>query len=182
MNSESDFPRTSTRLRVPHRFGRDPGQQQARQVAVGELVAAARDHVEREWPVDALVLFAVAGVASRQGAERQHPRHEAEVGVRFAGPDQQVYLIGNGEAPLCRGRGVADRLHGAAHTGEGITDRNQLAALSLHGFILPCVSDSPTGDAQSPLSIDLSAGGWNAPPDIARPPAARSGSAGPLPP
>ena len=28
------------------------------------------------------------------------------------------------------GRGFADRFHGAAHTGEGITDGNQLAALS----------------------------------------------------
>ena len=29
---------------------------------------------------------------------------------------------------------TGNRLHGAAHTGEGITDRNQLAALTLHGL------------------------------------------------
>ena len=29
------------------------------------------------------------------------------------------------------GTGFADRFHGAAHTGEGITDRNQAAVLSL---------------------------------------------------
>ena len=27
----------------------------------------------------------------------QHPRHEAEIGVRFAGADKQVHLIGLGE-------------------------------------------------------------------------------------
>ena len=42
---------------------------------------------------------------------------------------QLVYLIGEGEASTRRGRGFADRLDGAAHTGEGITDRNQLATL-----------------------------------------------------
>ena len=31
------------------------------------------------------------------------------------------------------GRDVAVRIHRAIHTGEGITDRNQLAALTCHG-------------------------------------------------
>ena len=34
------------------------------------------------------------------------------------------------------------------HTGEGITDRNQIAVLTLHDFILPCASDK-TGDTTS---------------------------------
>ena len=31
------------------------------------------------------ILAPVAGVGARQGAERHHPRHEAEIGVRFTG-------------------------------------------------------------------------------------------------
>ena len=43
---------------------------------------------------------------------------------------------------------AGNRLHGAAHTGEGITDRNQPAALTLHTLfshawlILPCSSET----------------------------------------
>ena len=44
---------------------------------------------------------------------------------RFAGPDKLVHLIGLGEVVARLGRGFAERLDGAAHTGEGITDRNQ---------------------------------------------------------
>ncbi len=47
--------------------------------------------------VDALVLVAVAGVSAGQGAQRHRPRHEAEIGVRFAGPDKLVHLVGLGE-------------------------------------------------------------------------------------
>ena len=47
--------------------------------------------------VDALVLKAVAWVAARQAAQRHRPRHEPQIGVRFAGPDQLVHLIGLGE-------------------------------------------------------------------------------------
>ena len=36
--------------------------------------------------------------------------------------------------PPRRWWGFAERLDGAAHTGEGITDRNQLAALTLHSL------------------------------------------------
>ena len=66
---------------------------------------------------------------------------KTEIVVRFAGADQLVHLIGKGETPPRLGRVVSDRFHGAAQTGEGITDRNQLAALTLHGFILPCSPD-----------------------------------------
>ena len=40
----------------------------------------------------------VAGVASRQGAQRQQPRHETKLRLRFAGRDKLVYLIEAGEA------------------------------------------------------------------------------------
>ena len=117
----------------PHRFGAHPGQQQARQVAVGELVTTARDHVEREGAVDALVLFPVAGVAPGQRAQRHRASHETEIGVRFAGRDKLVYLIGNGEASPRRWWGFAERLDGAAQIGEGITDGNQPAvSFTLH--------------------------------------------------
>ena len=75
----------------------------------------------------------VAGVGAGQRAQRHHSRHEAQIGVRFAGRDKLVHLIGLGEVVARLGRGFAERLHRAVHTREGITDRNQLAALTLHG-------------------------------------------------
>ena len=69
-------------------------------------------------------------VGPKGGAERHRASHETEIGVRFAGPNQLVHLIGNGEAPPRLGRDVADRLHRAAHTGEGITDRNQTVSFT----------------------------------------------------
>ena len=85
-------------------------------------------------PVLPLVLVPVAGVSARQGTQHQKPRHEAEVRVRFAGPDQLVHLIGLGEVVQRLGRGAADRFHRTAQIGQGITDRNQLAALTLQGL------------------------------------------------
>ena len=83
----------------PYRFGRDPSQQQAGQVAIGELITEARNHSQREGAIRPFVLKLVAGVAPGQRAQRHRAAHEAQIGVRFAGPDQLVYLIGNGEAP-----------------------------------------------------------------------------------
>ena len=63
------------------------------------------------------------------------------IGVRFAGLRQVwFYLIGEGEAPPLRRCVRVSRIawHQPAQAGEGFTDRNQLAALTLHGFILPC--------------------------------------------
>ena len=88
-----------TAAAFPHGFGADPGQQQAGQVAEGELVAATGDHVEREGTVDALVLVPVARIGAGQGAERHRPRHEAQIGGRFAGRNQLVHLIGLGPFP-----------------------------------------------------------------------------------
>ena len=39
-----------------------------------------------------------------------HPRHETRIGVRFAGPDKLVHLVGLSEVVSRLGRGVAERL------------------------------------------------------------------------
>ena len=44
-----------------------------------------------------LVKKAVAGVGAGQGAQRHQPRHEAEIGVRFAGRNKLVHLVEAGE-------------------------------------------------------------------------------------
>ena len=52
------------------------------------------------------------GLVRGAAAQRQQPRHKAPVGVRFAGPDKSVYLIGKGETPLRRSI-TAERFDGA---------------------------------------------------------------------
>ena len=84
--------------------------------------------------IDTLVLMPVAGIGAGQGAQHHHPGHEAQIGVRFTGPDKLVHLIGAGEVGQRLGRGFADRFHRAAQIGEGITDQNQPAALTLHAL------------------------------------------------
>ena len=42
-------------------------------------------HVERGRPVDALVLFPLPRVGAGQAAQHHQPRHEAQIGIRFAG-------------------------------------------------------------------------------------------------
>ena len=79
------------------RFGRDPGQQQAGETAEGQAGFPDGGHDQGVGAVDPLVLQPAAGVGAGQGAERHQPRHEAEIGVRFAGPDQLVHLIEAGE-------------------------------------------------------------------------------------
>ena len=61
MNSESERPRNQLAAVGLHRFGANPGQQEAWQAAEGELVIAYSGHNERVGAVDALVLFPVAG-------------------------------------------------------------------------------------------------------------------------
>ena len=95
-------------------------------------------------PFDALVFFAVARVGAGQAAQRHRSRHEAEVGVRFAGPDKLVHLIGKGEAAPRLGRGVADRRH-VIQAGDGITDRNQPAALTMHALFSHVPQTTPFG-------------------------------------
>ena len=43
------------------------------------------------------------------------------------------------------GRSLADRLDRAGQIGQGFSNRNQLVALTLHGFIFPCAPDKTTG-------------------------------------
>ena len=47
-------------------FGRDPRQHQARQISEGQLLIRSCEHNQRERPVFADVLFAVAWIRSRQ--------------------------------------------------------------------------------------------------------------------
>ena len=126
----------------PYRFGRDPSQQQTGQVAEGELVAATGDHVELVRPVDALVLFPVAGVAPGQRAQRHRAAHEAQIGVRFAGRDKLVHLIGHGEVVLCLRRGIADRLHRPVQAADDFRNGNQIGRVDAAWLILPWGSDS----------------------------------------
>ena len=64
-------------------------------------------HDQTVRPVDTLVLKPVAGVTAGQGAQHQHPRHEAEIGVRFAGRDKLIHLISLGEVVQRLGRGMS---------------------------------------------------------------------------
>ena len=92
------------------------------------------DHVERIGAVDALVLFPVAGVGAGQAAQHHQPRHEAWIGVRFAGDDKLVYLIGAGEVVNCLGRSVAEHLHRSTQAAERFPDGNQPGALTLRAL------------------------------------------------
>ena len=62
----------------------------------------------------------VARIGAGQGTQRHHPRHEAEIGGRFAGPDQLVHLIGLGEMVPRLGRGL-EGFHSAARTRDDFT-------------------------------------------------------------
>ena len=94
-----------------------------------------------------LVLVAVVGVGAGQAAQHHHPRHEAEIGVRFTGVNKLVHLIGLGEVPF-RWPGFADRQGRAGQISYGFGNGNQAVSFVSHGFILPCSPDK-TG---APLS------------------------------
>ena len=118
-------------------------------IAKGQFVAWTRLHVERVGAIDALVLFTVAGIGAGQRAQRQQPRHEAQIGVRFAGRDKLVHLIGLGEVVARLGRSFADRLDRPVQIGDDFTDRNQLAALTLHA-LFSHVPQTRQGQFRSP--------------------------------
>ena len=74
----------------------------------GQFVTAAGQHVERVRAVHALVLQAVAGVAARQAAQCQEPRHEAQLRVRVTRADELRHLVERREvARLASGRQLA---------------------------------------------------------------------------
>ena len=68
----------------------------------------------------------------------------SESGVRFAGRDKLVHLVGLGEVVERLGRGVADRLDGARQIGQGGGDGNQPVSFTLHGLF----SHAPSLDKQ----------------------------------
>ena len=134
MNSVNEFPNTNHgRLRFD-RFGRDPRHQQAGQAAKGQFVSAARDYVKRVGSVGPFVLKPGAGVAAGQTAQGHHPRLKTEIGVRFAGRDKLVHLIGLGEVVARLGRSFAERFHRTAQIGQGFTDRNQAVSFTRHAL------------------------------------------------
>ena len=87
MNSASDFPRTSSRDWVRTASVETQASKSRGRLPKGSssiAIVATGNHDELVGSVDALVLKPVAGVAARQAAQRHQPRHEAQVGVRFA--------------------------------------------------------------------------------------------------
>ena len=111
MNSESEAPQEQLAALGADRLGGDPGQQQAGEIAEGQPGFPHGSHDQGVGAVDPLVLQPAAEVGAGQGAERHQPRHEAKIGVRFAGPDQLVHLIEAGEVAPRLGRGLAERSH-----------------------------------------------------------------------
>ena len=76
--------------------------------------------------VDALVKESGAGVGARQAAQRHHPRHETQIGIRFAGPDKLIHLVEAGVMVQRLGRGFADRFHRPIEAAEDFPDGNQV--------------------------------------------------------
>ena len=85
------------RLCVPHRLSCDVGQEQAGNVAVGQLRRTRATHDERVRTVAANVLRSVAGVGARQAAQREQPRDVAELRIGFAHADELRHLIETSE-------------------------------------------------------------------------------------
>ena len=119
----------------PHRLRADPRQQQTRQRAEGQPLSAAGRHVEHIRAITPDVFFPVAWVGARQGAQRHQPRHEPEIGLRFAGLDELRHLAQRGEVvPRPRGHGAPAPLDARQPYGH-LTDRHEPAAFLLHAFV-----------------------------------------------
>ena len=119
---------------APHRFGAHPRQQQTRQGAVGQFVAATSHHVERVWPVDALELVPIFWVGARQRAEREQPRHEAQIGVRFARGDELRHLVELREVSRLAAAITAGWHRDVGQVDGNIADRNKPTAVLLFVF------------------------------------------------
>ena len=89
-------------------------------------------------PLTRLYWCRLPGLIRGRRAQRHQPRHEAEIGVRFAGRNKLVHLVEAGEVVQRLRRGVADRLHRPVQTRYDFRNGNQAAVLTLHAFILPC--------------------------------------------
>ena len=105
MNSYSDRPRTSSRRCVRTASVQTHARSRTRQRAEGQLVSAAGRHVERIWAIAPDVLQPLLWVGARQAAQREQPRHEPEIGLRFAGLDELIDLVQCGEVVSCLERG-----------------------------------------------------------------------------
>ena len=77
MNPESDRPNTRSRLPVLTASVETQASSKRGEVAEGELVKPASDHDQGEGAVAPDILAPVARIGARQGAQRQHPCHEA---------------------------------------------------------------------------------------------------------
>ena len=115
-----------------YRFGAYPGQQEAGKIAKREFVEPSCTHDQSIGAISAYILFPVAGISAGQAAQRQQPCHEAQIGVRFTGPNKLVHLVGLGEVVPRLGRGFAERLHRPAAPSEGFPNRNQPVSLTRH--------------------------------------------------
>ena len=93
--------------------------------------------------VDALVLVLLSGVGAGQATQRHQPHHEAKIGVRFAGLDQLVHLIGLGEVMPRLGRGFVEFLYGSTRAGEGFPNGNQPVSFARHGLSRFALSAEP---------------------------------------
>ena len=76
----------------------------------------------------------VAGVGAGQAAQHHHPRHEAEIRVRFAGRNKLIHLIEAGEVVNRLGRGVAELFHRPVQIRDGFLDGNQAVPFARHAF------------------------------------------------
>ena len=75
-----------------HRFGANPGQQQAGEIPEGQSGLTHGRHDQGVGAVDALVLKPVTGVGAGQGTQHHQPRHEPRVSGCFTGSDLKLLL------------------------------------------------------------------------------------------
>ena len=85
-----------------------------------------------------------------QAAQRQQPRHEAQIGVRFTGPDKLVHLIGLSEVMPSLGRGLEVFLHRPIQAAEDFTDGNQPVSLTRHGLSFSHAPQTKAGPHSAP--------------------------------
>ena len=140
---ESEFPHERgyrytqdklTALRA-YRFGTDPRKEQTRDVAVRQFRAASCGHVERVRPVVPDVLKPLLWIGTRQTAQREQPRHEAQLRVSLARADDLRHLVEAREVAARLGCAFALRGHrGTRKIESKIAKGNEPAFFTLHDF------------------------------------------------
>ena len=124
MNSYSDRPRTSWRRCVRTASEHTHASSSRGRIPVGQSRRlSAGTHNQGVWPVAPDVLFPVPWIGARQTAQREQPRHEAEIGLRFARLDELINLAQRGGMvpSLCRHYPPArdDARQRAGHVADG---------------------------------------------------------------